>query len=206
MAPRLSAGGRRLRSRFGARPRVLEGARVSTRVIGIALAAATIAAAGACAVPEGPSETFPPVSIGPSRTVSPAVNQTRAELVRVLGEANLVLADTQAPIRPAEAPLLAGAPRAVYQVTLPDDPTRGFIVVYEFSDPSRAADAAAEEQRYLASGPGRVQTPEGTVHVLRQVGSTVVLYDWLPGAAQDPRAPEIQRALETLGVGFPIEG
>jgi hypothetical protein len=161
---------------------------------------------GACAVPESPAQTFPPVSIGPSRTVSPAVGQTRAELVRVLGQANLVLADTQAPVRPAEAPLLAGAPRAVYQVTLPEDPTRGFIVVYEFSDASRAADAAAEEQRYLASGPGRVQTPEGTVHVLRQVGSTVVLYDWLPGAAQDPRAPDIQRVLETLGVGFPIEG
>jgi len=44
------------------------------------------------------------------------------------------------------------------------------------------------------------------VHVLRQVGSTVVLYDWLPGAAEDPRAPDIQRVLETLGVGFPIEG
>ena len=124
----------------------------------------------------------------------------------MLGEANLVLADTQAPVRPAEAPLLADAPRAVYQVTLPADPTRGFIVVYEFSDGARAADAAAEEQRYLASGPGRVQSPEGTVHVLRQVGSTVVLYEWLPGAAEDPRAPDVQRALETLGVGFPIEG
>jgi hypothetical protein len=124
----------------------------------------------------------------------------------VLGEANLVLTDTQAPVRPAEAPLLTAAPRAVYQVTLPADPTRGFIVVYEFSDAARATDAAAEEQRYLASGPGKVQTPEGTVHVLRQVGATVVLYDWLPGAAEDPSAPDIQRALETLGVGFPIGG
>jgi len=172
----------------------------------MALAVASAVAIGACASPEAPAGTFPPTSIGPSRTVSPAVDQTRAELVRVLGEANLVLADTQAPVRPAEAPLLAGAPRAIYQVTLPADPTHGFIVVYEFSDSSRAADAAAEEQRYLASGPGRIQTPEGTVHVLRQVGSTVVLYDWLPGAAEDPRAPDIQRVLETLGVGFPIEG
>ena len=88
---------------------------------------------------------------------------------------------------------------------MPADPTRGYIVVYEFSDSSRAAQAAAEEQRYLASGPGRVQTPEGTVHVLRQVGPTVVLYDWLPGAARDPSAPGIQAALETLGVGFPID-
>jgi hypothetical protein len=167
---------------------------------------ATTVFAGCATAETPPAATFPPSSVGPSRTVSPAVNQTRAELVRVLGEVNLILADTGTPVRPAEAPLLAAAPRAVYQVTLPADPTRGFIVVYEFSDAARAADAAAEEQRYLASGPGRVQTPEGTVHVLRQVGPTVVLYDWLPGAAEDPRAPDVQRALETLGVAFPIEG
>lgn len=172
----------------------------------MALAIASGVLVGGCATTEAPAATFPPASIGPSRTVSPAVNQTRAELVRVLGEANLVLTDTQAPVRPAEAPLLTAAPRAVYQVTLPADPTRGFIVVYEFSDAARATDAAAEEQRYLASGPGKIQTPEGTVHVLRQVGATVVLYDWLPGAAEDPSAPDIQRALETLGVGFPIGG
>jgi hypothetical protein len=148
----------------------------------------------------------PAASVAPNITVSPAVGQTRAELVRALGTANLILADTQSPVRPAEAPLLAAAPRAVFQVTLPADPTRGFIVVYEFADAARASDAAAEEQQYLESGPGRVQTPEGTVHVIRQVGSTVVLYDWLPGAAQDPRAPDVQRVLETVGVGYPVGG
>lgn len=171
-------------------------------VVALTIAAMTV---GGCATPEAPSETFPPASIRPSRTVTPAVNQTRAELVRVLGEVNLVLSDTQVAVRPTEAPLLAEAPRVVYQVILPDDPTRGFVVVYEFSDSARAAAAAAEEQRYLASGPGRIQAPEGTVHVLRQVGSTVVLYEWLPGAAEDADAPAIQRALETLGVGFPID-
>jgi hypothetical protein len=138
-------------------------------------------------------------------TVSPAVNQTRAELVRVLADYHLVLTDTQAPVRPAESPLLVGAPRAVYQVILPKDPTKGYIVVYEFRDPNSAAEAAAEEQHYLATGPGRIQSPEGSVQVLRQVGVTVVLYDWLPDAAQDPSAQEIQQALEALGVGFPID-
>ena len=153
-----------------------------------------------------PIPSVPPATAGPAMTVSPTVNQTRAELVRVLSGANLILADTQVPVRPAEAPLLAAAPRAVFQVTLPADPNRGFIVVYEFSDANRASEAAAEEQQYLESGPGRVQTPEGTVHVLRQVGPTVVLYEWLPGAAKDPSAPEIQRVLETVGVGFPVSG
>jgi len=176
-------------------------------VTGLALALAALAA---CAATEPSVPSLPVETIGPAMTVSPAVNQTRAELVRVLAVGNLVLTDTRAPVRipsvrPAESALLANAPRAVFQVTLPADPNRGYIVVYEFSDSNRAAQAAAEEQQYLASGPGRVQTPEGTVHVLRQVGPTVVLYDWLPGAARDPSAPKVQAALETLGVGFPID-
>ncbi len=115
-----------------------------------------------------------------------------------------MLSDSQAPIRPAEAPLLATAPRAVYQVVLPKDPTKGFIVVYEFPDAAQAAAAATEEQAYLATGPGRVQRPQGTVSIIRGVGSTVIFYDWLPGAAEDPAAPGIQAALETLGVGYPV--
>ena len=172
------------------------------RLAGLALGVATLAA---CAAAESSVPSLPVQTVGPARTVSPAVNLTRAELVRVLAVGNLLLTDTQAPVRPAESALLANAPRAVFQVTLPADPTRGYVVVYEFSDSSRAAQAAAEEQQYLASGPGRVQTPEGTIHVLRQVGPTVVLYDWLPGAARDPSAPKVQAALETLGVGFPVD-
>jgi hypothetical protein len=137
-------------------------------------------------------------------TVTPTVALTRAQLVGALGARNLVLSDSQAAVRPAEAPLLGSAPRAVYQVLLSKDPTKGFIVVYEFPDPSRAADAAAEQQAYLATGPGRVQRPQGTVTVIRQVGPTVVLYDWLPAASQDPSAVGIQAALETLGVGYPV--
>ena len=138
--------------------------------------------------------------------MSPAVNQTRSELVRLLAVHQLVLTDTQTPVRPPESPLLASAPRAVYQVILPKDPTKGYIVVYEFPDSNSATVAATEEQGYLASGPGRIQSPQGSIQVLRQLGVTVVLYSWLPGAAQDPAAPEIQQSLESLGVGFPIAG
>ncbi len=108
------------------------------------------------------------------------------------------------PYRQAEGPLLASAPRAVYQVILPDDPDKGYIVVYEFLDPGRASEAAAEQQHYLETGPGKVQTPQGTVHIVRGVGPTVVAYDWLPENANDSTAPGIQRALETLGVGYPV--
>lgn len=175
------------------------------RSIALTIVCLALAAAG-CATTETPGQTFPVATIGPATTVSPAVNQTRAALVAALGLHQLTLTDTQAPVRPVESPLLVNAPRAVYQVVLPKDPTKGYIVVYEFQDPASAVMAAAEEQHYLETGPGRIQSPQGSVQVLRQVGLTLVLYDWLPGAAQDPAAPEIQQALETLGVGFPIGG
>jgi hypothetical protein len=171
-------------------------------VLAVAIAAGLV---GGCGSADGPVTTFPASTIGPGRTVTPAVGQTRAALVAALAAQRLVLSDVQTPYRPAEAPLLATAPRAVYQVTLPEEPDKGYIVVYEFLDPGRAAEAAAEQQRYLATGPGKVQTEQGTVHVIRSVGTTVVVYSWLPQDATDPGAPGIQTALETLGVGYPVE-
>ena len=175
------------------------------RSVALAIVSLALLAAG-CATTEVPGQTFPVESIGPSTTVSPAVNQTRAALVAALAQQQLTLTDTQAPVRPVESPLLVNAPRAVYQAVLPKDPTKGYIVVYEFQDASSAALAAAEEQHYLETGPGRIQSPQGSVQILRQVGVTLVFYDWLPGAAQDPAAPGVQQALETLGVGFPVGG
>lgn len=172
----------------------------------LALAAGAMAVAvGGCAATEVPGQPLPVGSVRPAMTVTPAVKQTRIELARVLGQHSLVLSDSQTPVRPPEVATLAAAPRAVYQVVLPKDPLKGFIVVYEFADPSLAAAAAAAEQTYLATGPGRVQAgQQGQVTVIRQVGSSVVLYTWLPGSSLDPSAAGIQTALETLGVGFPV--
>jgi len=173
-------------------------------VVVAVVAAVALTGCGTTDVPGQTTAGAAAVSAAPTRTVTPTVDQTRAALVSALGTVNLVLTDSQAPVRPAEAPLLAAAPRAIYQVTLPDDPDKGFIVVYEFADAARAAAAAIEQQAYLATGPGRVQTPQGTVSVIRQVGSTVVFYQWLPGAAKDPSAGGIQTALESVGIGFPV--
>lgn len=169
-----------------------------------ALLAAVLIALTGCATSDPALVTYPPGSAAPDTPVSAAVTQTRAEIAAALAARRLTLSDTQTPHRPAEAPLLATAPRAVYQAWLPEDPSKGLIVVYEFRDTQRAAEAAAEQQRYLATGPGRVQSPEGTKHVIRGVGTTVIVYDWLPGAANDPTAPDIQAALETLGIGYPV--
>ena len=78
-------------------------------------------------------------------------------------------------------------------------------MVYELRDTARAAEAAAEQQRYLETGPGRVQTPLGTVHVIRGVGTTVILYDWLPGASTDPSAPaDPGRARDASASPYPV--
>jgi len=122
----------------------------------------------------------------------------------VLGDEQLVLTDSQSPVRPSEAPMLAAAPRAVYQVILPKDPTKGFIVVYEFPDSASAVDAGNEEAGYLGTGPARVQFPPGAQHVLQAVGTTLVLYTWLPSASSDPTAGKVADALKAIGVGFDV--
>ena len=135
---------------------------------------------------------------------SPVADPVRAALFGALGARNLIVAESSIPYRPAEAQALAAAPRTVYQVTLPAEPDRGFVVVYRF-DGDAAASAAAEAQRsYLSSGPGRVQTPLGTEHVIRQLQSSVVYYHWLPAAAVDPATPRIAEALRELGTSFDV--
>lgn len=158
----------------------------------------------ACAGAPGPATTMIPASIGPSRTVSPAVALTRGDLERALGERGLALQDVQTPFRPPEGTQLSVAPRAVYQVVLPQDPDGGFLVVYELADPDRAQGAAEEQATYLGTGYGRVQSSLDAVDVIRVVGSTVILYTWVPGTSPDPKAPEIQAALETLGLGVAV--
>jgi hypothetical protein len=168
----------------------------------VALAAALVI--GGCTPAPGSLTTPPAESVGPARTVGPAVAQTRGELVRALGTRNLVLRDTQAPFRPPEDARFTTTPRALYQVILPTAPQEGYIVVYEFADPTAAAEAAAAQAAYLGSGPGRIQSAQGARHILRLVGPTVVMYSWIPAGAEDPLQPDIQAALETLGTGVPV--
>lgn len=108
------------------------------------------------------------------------------------------------PHRPAEGAAFAAAPRAVFQVVLPEDPVHGFVSIYQFADDAAAATAGREQAAYVASGPGRVQFQPDTRFVLRQLGSTVVFFTWSPANSPDPRTADIQKALETVGVGIPV--
>jgi hypothetical protein len=154
--------------------------------------------------PAGPPATFPPTTFGAGDATGAEVAATRAELARALGTLSLQLDDPQVPHRPAESPSFAAAPRAVFQVVLPDDPAHGFVSVYEFADEATAAAAGKDQAAYIASGPGRVQFVPDTRFVLRQVGRTVVFYAWSPLNSPDPRTADIQKALETVGTRIPI--
>ncbi len=165
----------------------------------VAIAAAACAPSGGVVTPPQPVATA-----GPTRTVGPVVAQTRTELVRALGGRNLILQDSAAPFRPPEDARFTVTPRALYQVILPQAPQEGFIVVYEFPDPTAAAEAASAQAAYLATGPAKVQSALGARHVIRLVGPTVVLYSWVPGGVEDPLQPDIQTALETLGTGVAV--
>jgi hypothetical protein len=178
----------------------------AARATGLAAAAfaAAILAAACSPTTGGPGLTYPPSSAQPTTADTPAIDLAVAELVTALGDQGLTMQDPQRPYRPAEGPALAGTPRVVYQVVLPDDPTHGYLVIYDLPDASRAAAAGADQAAYHGTGPGRVQTPIGTRHVIRQLGSTVILYSWNPDATTDERTPRIQDALETVGQGIPV--
>jgi hypothetical protein len=147
--------------------------------------------------------SFVPESVGPPTTVTAAVGQTRAAIAAALGGVAVQLGDATRPYRPAESGRLRNAARAVFQVVLPDQPDAGFIVVYEFPDSGSAVDAGNEEAGYLGTGPARVQFPPDTQHVLRALGTTLILYSWSPSASSDPSAA-VAQALSTVGIGFSV--
>ena len=133
-----------------------------------------------------------------------AVAQTRLQIAGALATAGFQLTVPTNPVRPPESPRLAAAPRQVFQVALPDDPTHGYIVVYEFPDTATATIAGHEMATYLGTGPGKVQFPPDTSHVLRQVGTTLIFYSWSPANSPGPDTATIGRALMSVGQGFDI--
>ena len=148
--------------------------------------------------------SFPAPVVGPSAAVTGSTDQTRGVIASALSSVATQFGDATRPYRPAESGRLRAAPRAVYQVVLPDQPDAGFIVVYEFADSAAAVDAGNEEAGYLGTGPARVQFPLGMQHVLRALGPTLILYSWLPAASSDSTPGAVAAALATIGIGFTV--
>lgn len=171
-------------------------------ILGVALGAALVILMAACG-PATSRTTFPPAGFTPPSAGS-ATDAARQDVIRALAAGGLLAGDAPRPFRPTEGPLLAWAPRTVIQVTLPDDPDHGFVVVYAFASPQAAQAAARDHAAYVASSIGRVNFTADARFVLRVVGWSVVWYWWSPGASADPRTPSIEDALLTVGSGVPI--
>jgi hypothetical protein len=168
------------------------------------LALVTALALAGCADLDAPPPQGPAATPIGSPALGVSAEAARAAVFAALGRENLIVAPTVSPFRPPESVPLAAAPRNVYQVTLPADPDGGFIVVYEFPTDADAGAAAEAQREYLASGPGRVQAPPGTDHIIQQLGATLIVYDWLPAGAHDEAAPRVAEALRTIGTTFTV--
>ncbi len=174
-------------------------------VFAVVSAAALVAGCGIGA--DDTPASLPVASVGPVTPVTGAVAQTRGEIAAALASISSIriqFADAGTPYRPPESGRLRDAPRAVYQVLVPDRPDSGYIVVYEFPDAAAAVDAGNEEAGFLGTGPARVNFPRDAQHVLRQVGPTLILYSWSPSDTADRTPGVVAAVLGTLGVGFSV--
>lgn len=161
---------------------------------------ASVATAGC--VPPRRAPTYPPAGVTPA----PAAGRTdaaRASVLQALTAAGLPAGDPQQPYRPPEGAWFAAAPRTVVQVSVPNEATPRFIALYAFDSTADAATAAADQASYVARGPGRPFFTGDTRFTIRLLGSVVIFFAWAPGTA-DPRAADIQAALETIGTAVAI--
>lgn len=148
-----------------------------------------------------PTTTYLP----PGGPAGARTDPTEALVVAALAGVGLPAAEATLPYRPPEGALLANAPRTVIQVTLPDDPNHGFVVIYALPS-TQAADAAAEEQASFITSNRGGNFPKTARFSLRVVGSTVVFFMWVPDTAIDPRTRQIEEALLGVGSEVPVPG
>jgi hypothetical protein len=83
---------------------------------------------------------------------------------------------------------------------LPNSPGHGFITVYELGSDEAATAAAAEQQAYINSGPGRVQFRPDTQFILRRLGTTVIFHAFGRETGGE-KAADVARALNQVGEG-----
>ena len=114
------------------------------------------------------------------------------------------IATSAVPFRPPESPLVAAAPREVFQVVLPDDPVHGYLVIYAFPDDAAAATAAQRWRRTWAAAPAGSSSRPTRSRVIRQVGTTVIVYSWSPAELDRSAGGAWPLALATVGIEVPI--
>lgn len=132
-----------------------------------------------------------------------ATEVTKALVVRALEGASFQVQEPLAGYRPGESPELVDVPRDLVQAVMPEDPSAGYVVIYELPSPNDAERVGRDFLRYLGGGTGAVQYPRDSQFVLQRVGQTLVFYTYSLEASPDARVAELAAALET--VGTPVE-
>jgi hypothetical protein len=154
------------------------------------------------------AETPPPSGPLPTglASLTPAIEGTHVALDAALHTgAGVGLDDAPEAYRPAEPPVLAYAPRAVFKVRLPNDPNRLYVLLYSFPDAAAAAAAGREAAAFYASGPALVQFPPDTRFALSQVGEVLVFSAWSPGSTSDrPAAEAAFDVVRGFGQAIPV--
>jgi hypothetical protein len=166
-----------------------------TRAVSAAIGALLAMAVIGCA---------PPIGAPSPGSGGDAASATKQLIIGALGSVGLQAVDAIRPYRPAEAASVIGAARSVLQVQLPDDPDRGFILVYSAGSATTAEKLAFDQAAYVASPAGAVQFAPGSHFVIRTVDTTVIFFTWAPGAAPDARTHLIEDALNTIGIAVPV--
>lgn len=139
---------------------------------------------------------------GPAPTMAPtgeAAARTHDQVRTTLEAAAFQVQDPQTPYRPGESPALIEVPRRLLQVILPDDPDKGYVVVYELPTNGEADRAGRDFLAYLGSGPGAIQYPRDAQFVLQRVGRTLVFFEWSAEVSPDPRVADLAATLTTVG-------
>lgn len=158
----------------------------------------------ACA-PGTTRTTFPPFGSTPA-PVGVATAAARQLVVSALAAIGLPAAESATTYRPEEGALLAAAPRTVLKVVLPQDPDKGYVLIYAFPSEQAAVAAARDHAAHVTSNNGRVLFPTDARHILRVVGDTVVSFWWSPAAALDARTTEVENVLRRIGTEIPVPG
>jgi hypothetical protein len=137
-----------------------------------------------------------------SPTIAPtgqATEVTRSLVVTALEASSFQVQDSRTGYRPGESPALVDVPRRVVQAVMPEDPSAGFVVIYELPSANDADRVGRDFLAYVAGGTGAIQYPRDTRFVLQRVGQTLVFYPWSAEASPDARVAEMAAALETVG-------
>lgn len=132
----------------------------------------------------------------------PQAEVTRAQVVAALGAASIQSRDPQTPYTPGESPALVNVPRDLVQAILPNEPSGGYIVIYELPSAADAQTVGRDFLHFVGSGTGQVLYPRDTQFVLRQLGPTLVFYNWSPQASTDAAAGDVATALGTVGTAI----